>query len=51
MGFVAIVASSTAAFVRDMRRKQLSSLSKVIAGAWAVCVALIILVELFDSFP
>jgi hypothetical protein len=49
-GFVAVVVFSAAAFVRDLRCKRLSTLSKVFASAWAVCTTLIIVIELIESF-
>ena len=48
--FLSVVGLSLAALIRDLRRKQLSLLSKVFAGAWALCVALVIVVELVESF-
>jgi hypothetical protein len=47
---VVVVALSVASLVRDLRRRELTILSKGLAGAWAVCVALVIVVELIESF-
>jgi hypothetical protein len=49
-GFAAVVALTAASLVRDLRRRQLTALSKVFAAAWTVCVGLVIVVELIESF-
>ena len=49
-GFVVAAAFSAAAFVRDLRRKRLSTLSKVFASAWVLCTTLVVVIELIESF-
>ncbi len=48
--FVAVVTGSVGLLVRDLFRKQLSRSSKLLVGAWGACVALVLVVELFESF-
>ena len=45
-----VVAVSAASLVRDLRRGRFSPLSKGFAGLWALCVAIVIAVELIASF-
>lgn len=49
--FAGVVALSAACLARDLRRRRLSALSKSLVGAWALCVVLVIAVELIESFP
>lgn len=48
--FIVVVAFSAASLVRDVRRRKLTTLSRGLAGAWALCVALVIVVEVLESF-
>ena len=43
---VVIVALSAASLVRDLWRRELTTLSKGFAGAWAFCVFLVVVAEL-----
>ena len=47
---VVFVALSVGFLLRDLWRGQLTTLSKCFAGAWGLCVILVIVIELIESF-
>jgi len=48
--YVAIVAGSVATLARDVRGRQFTWPSKLLIGAWGICVALIVVIEFVESF-
>jgi len=43
-----IVLLSVTSLVRDLKEKHLSMPSKFLVGAWALCVGIVVLIELFE---
>jgi hypothetical protein len=44
-----LLLSSIFSLVRDLRRKHLSIPSKLLVGAWALCVGIVIIADLLDT--
>lgn len=51
VGFItlcAVLLTSILSLARDLRRKHLSTPSKLLVGAWALCVGLVLVAELLE---
>ncbi|HEX6852867.1 MAG TPA: hypothetical protein VF139_15830 [Candidatus Polarisedimenticolaceae bacterium] len=44
----ALIVSSVLSLIRDLRKKYLSVPSKLLLGAWALCVAVVVIAELLE---
>ena len=46
-GFYAVIASSIGQLLRDFVRREMGLISRIVLGAWATCVGIVLLIEIF----